>query len=55
VPDTGLITVSEMLDQGRAIGQAVSIPVIGDGDTGHGNPSTCGARWSSSGWRVSPR
>ena len=31
-------TVSEMLDQGRAIGQAVSIPVIGDGDTGHGNP-----------------
>ena len=38
VPDTGLITVSEMLDQGRAICQAVSIPVIGDGDTGHGNP-----------------
>lgn len=38
VPDAGLITVSEMLDQGRAICQAVSIPVIGDGDTGHGNP-----------------
>lgn len=38
VPDTGLITVSEMLDQGRAICQAVSIPIIGDGDTGHGNP-----------------
>ncbi|HPE73042.1 MAG TPA: isocitrate lyase/PEP mutase family protein [Candidatus Competibacter sp.] len=38
LPDTGLITVSEMLDQGRAICQAVSIPVIGDGDTGHGNP-----------------
>ena len=39
LPDTGLITVSEMLDQGRAICQAVSIPVIGDGDTGHGNPA----------------
>lgn len=38
VPDTGLITVSEMLEQGRGICQAVSIPVIGDGDTGHGNP-----------------
>jgi 2-methylisocitrate lyase-like PEP mutase family enzyme len=38
LPDTGLITASEMLDQGRAICQAVSIPVIGDGDTGHGNP-----------------
>ena len=38
LPDTGLITVTEMLDQGRAICQAVSIPVIGDGDTGHGNP-----------------
>ena len=38
VPDVGLITVSEMLDQRRAICQAVSIPVIGDGDTGHGNP-----------------
>lgn len=38
LPDTGLITASEMLDQGRAICQAVSIPIIGDGDTGHGNP-----------------
>ncbi|MGE5154237.1 MAG: isocitrate lyase/PEP mutase family protein, partial [Bdellovibrio bacteriovorus] len=38
LPDTGLITLSEMLDQGRGICQAVSIPVIGDGDTGHGNP-----------------
>jgi 2-methylisocitrate lyase-like PEP mutase family enzyme len=26
-----------MLDQGRSICEAVSIPVIGDGDTGHGN------------------
>ena len=39
LPDTGLITVSEMVDQGRAICQAVTIPVIGDGDTGHGNPA----------------
>jgi 2-methylisocitrate lyase-like PEP mutase family enzyme len=39
VPDTGLITVTEMVDQGRAICQAVGIPVIGDGDTGHGNPA----------------
>jgi 2-methylisocitrate lyase-like PEP mutase family enzyme len=38
LPDTGLITVSEMLDQGRSICEAVQIPVIGDGDTGHGNP-----------------
>jgi 2-methylisocitrate lyase-like PEP mutase family enzyme len=38
LPDTGLITVSEMLDQGRGICQAVGIPVIADGDTGHGNP-----------------
>ena len=36
-PDTGLISVGEILDQGRAILEAVSIPVIGDGDTGYGN------------------
>ena len=39
LPDTGLITVTEMLDQGRAICQAVDFPVIADGDTGHGNPA----------------
>jgi 2-methylisocitrate lyase-like PEP mutase family enzyme len=39
LPDTGLITLAEMLDQGRAICQAVALPVIGDGDTGHGNPA----------------
>lgn len=38
LPDTGLLTVTEMLDQGRSICEAVQIPVIGDGDTGHGNP-----------------
>lgn len=38
LPDTGLISYGEMLDQGRNISAAVSIPVIGDGDTGFGNP-----------------
>jgi 2-methylisocitrate lyase-like PEP mutase family enzyme len=37
LPDTGLISYGEMVDQGRAICAAVSIPVIGDGDTGYGN------------------
>ena len=37
MPDAGLITYSEMVDQGRNICSAVSIPVIGDGDTGYGN------------------
>jgi len=36
-PDTGLISYSEMLDQGRNICAAVDFPVIGDGDTGYGN------------------
>jgi len=38
-PDTGLISYSEMVDQGRSICASVSIPVIGDGDTGYGNPA----------------
>jgi len=37
-PDTGLISYGEMLDQGRTICDAVELPVIGDGDTGYGNP-----------------
>ncbi len=37
MPDAGLISYSEMVDQGRNICSAVSIPVIGDGDTGYGN------------------
>lgn len=37
LPDTGLISYGEMLDQGRNICSAVDIPVIGDGDTGYGN------------------
>ena len=37
LPDTGLISYGELLDQGRNICQAVAIPVLGDGDTGFGN------------------
>jgi len=37
LPDTGLISYGEMLDQGRNICSAASIPVLGDGDTGFGN------------------
>ncbi len=37
LPDTGLISYAEMLDQGRNICSGVCIPVIGDGDTGYGN------------------
>jgi 2-methylisocitrate lyase-like PEP mutase family enzyme len=37
LPDTGLISYGEMLDQGRNICAAVDIPVIGDADTGYGN------------------
>ncbi len=36
-PDRGLISYGEMIDQGRNICNAVSFPVIGDGDTGYGN------------------
>jgi 2-methylisocitrate lyase-like PEP mutase family enzyme len=38
LPDTGLISYGEMLEQGRDICAAVEIPVIGDADTGYGNP-----------------
>ena len=37
LPDAGLISYGEMLDQGRLITEAVSIPVIGDGDNAYGN------------------
>jgi 2-methylisocitrate lyase-like PEP mutase family enzyme len=37
-PDTGLISFGEMLDQGRSICEAVNLPIIGDADTGYGNP-----------------
>lgn len=38
LPDIGLLSYAEMLAAGRDILEAVSIPVIGDGDTGYGNP-----------------
>ena len=37
LPDTGLISYGEMVEQGRKICGRVSIPMIGDGDTGFGN------------------
>ncbi|XBI92024.1 hypothetical protein VPH35_029199 [Triticum aestivum] len=37
LPDVGLISYGEMVDQGRLITEAVSVPVIGDGDNGYGN------------------
>ncbi|XP_027349505.1 uncharacterized protein LOC113861093 [Abrus precatorius] len=37
LPDTGFISYGEILDHGRVITQAVSIPVIGDADNGYGN------------------
>lgn len=37
MPDTGLISYAELVEQGRDICRAVSIPMIGDGDTGFGS------------------
>lgn len=37
-PDLGLVTMSEMVANARAIANAVGIPVICDADTGYGNP-----------------
>lgn len=37
LPDTGLISYAELLNQGQNICSAVSIPIWGDGDTGFGN------------------
>jgi len=34
MPDTGLISYGELAEQGQNICRAVSIPMIGDGDTG---------------------
>jgi 2-methylisocitrate lyase-like PEP mutase family enzyme len=38
LPDAGLISYREMLDAGREVCAATAIPVIGDADTGFGNP-----------------
>jgi 2-methylisocitrate lyase-like PEP mutase family enzyme len=37
-PDLGLLTMTEMVQNVRAIAHAVHIPVICDADTGYGNP-----------------
>jgi 2-methylisocitrate lyase-like PEP mutase family enzyme len=37
-PDLGLLTMTEMVQNVRAISHAVRIPVICDADTGYGNP-----------------
>jgi 2-methylisocitrate lyase-like PEP mutase family enzyme len=36
-PDTGLMSLADMLERGREICAATQLPVIGDGDTGFGN------------------
>ena len=36
-PDVGLVDFSEMCNQVKSIARAVSVPVIGDADTGYGN------------------
>ncbi len=38
LPDMGLLTMTEMLNNARLLAQAVEIPLIADGDTGYGNP-----------------
>jgi len=37
-PDLGLLTMTEMVQNVRAIAHAVKVPVICDADTGYGNP-----------------
>src|SRR5947208_13748761 len=37
LPDVGFITLSEMADAVRRMAARVSIPVVADGDTGHGD------------------
>jgi 2-methylisocitrate lyase-like PEP mutase family enzyme len=38
VPDLGLLTMTEVLARLREVVDATSLPVIGDADTGYGNP-----------------
>lgn len=38
VPDIGLLTQTEMIENATYIAQAVDVPVIADADTGYGNP-----------------
>jgi 2-methylisocitrate lyase-like PEP mutase family enzyme len=38
MPDIGLLTMSEMVDNAARIAEAAGVPVIADADTGYGNP-----------------
>ena len=38
LPDVGLLSYGEMVDQARSVCAATALPVIGDADTGYGNP-----------------
>lgn len=38
LPDVGLLTLTEMVEQARRMVDAVGVPVIADADTGYGNP-----------------
>src|SRR5918912_2794860 len=38
MPDVGLLTASEMIDNASRIADASGLPVIADADTGYGNP-----------------
>ena len=38
LPDIGLMTFSEMLENARAIAGSIDLPVISDADTGYGSP-----------------
>src|SRR5713101_8712793 len=37
LPDVGFLTLTEMADAVRRMAQRVTIPVVADGDTGHGD------------------
>src|SRR5262245_29633103 len=37
LPDVGLVTLTEMTEAVRRMANAVTIPVVADGDTGHGD------------------
>ena len=55
MPDTGLISYGELVNQGQNICRAVSIPLIGDGDTGSAARRTSSARCRGTSARASPR
>jgi 2-methylisocitrate lyase-like PEP mutase family enzyme len=38
VPDVGLLTMTEMVEQARRISDATGLPIISDADTGYGGP-----------------